>query len=100
MQEVMLWRARFSWKEGIGLPQGPEWAQGFVGGSRTAVVYGLPGNVVRLTTLDTMTQTAALLVARKGAPVMTVAVRATADIRTGAVAGWLLFFSSCNIRLG
>lgn len=51
MQEVMLWRARFPWKEGIGLPQGPEWAQGFVGGSRTAVVYGLPGNVVCLTTL-------------------------------------------------
>ncbi|KAK9833645.1 hypothetical protein WJX74_001593 [Apatococcus lobatus] len=44
--EVMLWRARFLWKDGLGLPQGPEWAQAYIGGSRTAVVYGLPGNVV------------------------------------------------------
>ena len=42
-----MWRARFPWREDLGLPKGPGQVRGFRGEQAMGLMYSMPDDVVR-----------------------------------------------------
>ena len=41
-----MWRARFPWRESLGMPQGPGQVRGFKGDQAMGLMYSMPDDVV------------------------------------------------------